>query len=128
MSSAHGAGKQGSAEFACQSSRNPIFKEKPNMTAISGPGPFDSNRNIELDANISEHSDIILSVCFVKIHFQKAARFIRKHWIDADNNISSQVILNDIFIQSGIQLVFAFGTGNFWFAAYPCLPLIKTNR
>jgi len=78
MPALHSPGENRASNFACGARRNCLFKEDPNMAAISRSRTFQGRWHVQLLA-CSEKRAGVVSPCFlIEIHGEKPTGLVRE--------------------------------------------------
>ena len=128
MSSVHGAGQQGGTELPGKARGNGILKEKPGMRAVSGTGTLQGHGDAKSDAYFPERCAVPLPAVIVKINRQKVAHLVPAQGVEAGDDISPQMRLDDLFVQGVVSLMPAVETFDRRFPAEARFPFVPANR
>ena len=78
MPAFHGPREDRASKFACGICWNCMFKEDPNMAAISRARPLQGRWHIQLLACIEKRAEVISPCFLIKIHGEKPTGLVRK--------------------------------------------------
>ena len=128
MPSAHGTGQESRTELPRQACGKGIHKEEPGMRPVSGTGTLQGHGDAESVADFPERGAVPLPALLVKINGQKVAQIVPAQGVEAGDNTSPQMRLDDLFVQGIVGLMPAVETFDRRFPAEARFPFVPANR
>src|ERR1017187_6678103 len=108
MPAFHSPRENRTSKFACDSCRYCMFKEDPNMAAISRARAFQGPWHVQLLACIEKRAGVVSPCLLIEIHSEEPAGFVWKEGINANGFFPKEMILNHHVAQ--------------W-EGFPCIPI-----
>src|ERR1019366_9401541 len=99
MPAFHSPRENRASKFACGICRNCMFKEDPNMAAISRTRAFQGRWHIQLLACVEKRAGVVGPSFLIEIHGEKPTGLVRKQRVNANSLFSEEMILNNHITQ-----------------------------
>src|SRR5271166_2073828 len=94
MPTFHSPRENCASKFACCICRNWLFKEDPNMAAISRARAFQCRWHVQLLARIEKGAGVVGPCFLIEIHGEKPTGLVREQRVNANSFFSEEMILN----------------------------------
>src|SRR5664280_3025148 len=95
MPAFHSPRENRASEFARGARRKRMFKEDPNMAAISRARAFQGRWHVQLLACIEKRAGVVSPCLLIEIHSEEPAGFVWKEGINANGFFPKEMILNN---------------------------------
>src|SRR5260370_11978862 len=95
MPTFHSPRENRASKFACGICRNCMFKEDPNMAAISRARAFQGRWHVQLLACIEKRAGDVSPCFLIEIHGEKPPGLVRSKRVTANSLLSEVMILNN---------------------------------